>query len=141
MSTQMKDLLIWLGYSKDNSHKLTTLAEWTNLTRRVCYFSNHGSKNLYQNIIPSDSALNLHRLRGEFVIKFVLEIPVQFSDHYKLCEQYGWIQADEGIQIKWDKQMKNTRKELTTKRNHQLRNVVVVQPKINVQVQHVKTVM
>ena len=45
--------------------------------------------NLHRLIIPSDAALNLHKMRGEFIVKLALESSLASSNHYKRPDEYG----------------------------------------------------
>ena len=121
MSNELKSLLEWLGYLTEKSPeneavKITSLPEWTEFTRRVCYFSNHGSKHLYKNILPSDIALKLHVLRGEYVTRLALESAIPLSDHHLNYTNFGWKKNGDEIEVMWDENVEETRKELTRKR-------------------------
>ena len=116
LTTDMKMFLQWLGYTKGSEPQVTTISAWAELTRRVCYFSNHGSKNLYRLIIPSDAALNFHKLRGEFIIKLALESPIALSDHYKRIKEFGWKCIADNVEIIWDENIETTRKQLNKRR-------------------------
>ena len=116
LTADMKMFLQWLGYPKGAEPQVITISDWAELTRRVCYFSNHGSKNLYRLIIPSDAALNLHKMRGEFIVKLALESPLASSDHYKRPDEYGWKRLGDTLEIMWDENIEITRKQLNRRR-------------------------
>ncbi len=117
MNQDMISLLEWLGYDKKSATlSMTSETDWLELVRRVCYFSNHGSRNLYKLIPPSDSALNLHRQRGEFILTLAIQSTLDFSDFHNRCLDYGWIKNNTDIDIKWDDNIDQKRKSLTKKR-------------------------
>ena len=47
---------------------VTDLSQWTDLTRRVCFFNNHGHSIIFSSLLPSDSALSLKIKRGDMYI-------------------------------------------------------------------------
>ena len=67
----LKELLQWLAYDV-HEIKITSLDEWAEFTRRVCYFNNQGSPDLFKLVLPSNSALKLH-VRASYVLKLALE--------------------------------------------------------------------
>jgi hypothetical protein len=75
LSESLSNMLSWLQYDmKKGNVKVISLQEWTDFTRHVCYFDCRGMRDLFQLLLPSDSALRLHALRGEyfFFIKYFL---------------------------------------------------------------------
>ena len=116
MNMDMRLLLEWLGYSKGHTVVIDTISAWAKFTRRVCYFSNHGSKHLYKQILPSRSALNLHKLRGDYVMILALEIDKGFSDHYKEVSNFGWKSIGSNCEFIWDENIDVTRRILNKKR-------------------------
>ena len=120
MNTELQSLLEWLGYDvkmlKDHSVKITSLEEWSNFTQRVCYFMNHGSKNLYQQILPSATAINYHCLRGTYVMHIANEHQA-ISNYFESFDQFGWVQNSSGlISVLWDANIDKERQLLTSKR-------------------------
>ena len=72
-STALKTLLTWLQYDVAKECKIISQTEWTDFTRRVCFFDSTGSQDLFKTLMPSDSALKLHCLRGEYIITLAME--------------------------------------------------------------------
>jgi hypothetical protein len=141
MGVELNALVDWLGYEQPiEISYLNTLCEFT---RRVCYFSNHGSRHLYKQNLPSDSALKFHTLRAEFVLKLCSERLGGLSDSYKQACQYGWHKTGDIIQITWDDDVCETRKNWLVNESCQCINVdvrlLVTKNAVNL-VQVVKTV-
>jgi hypothetical protein len=101
MSAELMDLLQWLGYDMKKQNKVTTIDEWMELTRRITYYNNHGSQNLYRNMLPSCTSLELHRRRSEFVLRCATESCLPLSDTYLLANGYGWEVVNGKVCIKW----------------------------------------
>ena len=119
MNAELTTLLQWLDYDEDElkskSIKITNTTELAALTRRVSFFMNHGSKTLYNMILPSDTAIKLHCQRATFVMKIVLD-----NDHcsslYLDYEQYGWVKLGDTVVICWDENFEEEEKKLNKKR-------------------------
>ena len=112
-SDSLKTLLSWLQYDITNKPpKFSSPTEWTDFTRRVCYFNSRGSKDLFKNIMPSDSALKLHCFRGEYVLKLAMESCDGESDTYKNLND-GWEQDTQQIKVKWEEDIASIKKTLS----------------------------
>jgi hypothetical protein len=120
MNAELKSLLEWLAYDADSlkkqTIKITNIQEWTEFTRRICFFMNQGSKNLYQLILPSDNSLKLHCQRGSFVMKLALEVKNHCSNLYKMYQEFGWLKIGETVHIIWDENFEEEQKKLNSKR-------------------------
>lgn len=106
----------WIGYDKKENLDISSIAAWTEFTRRICYFSNHGSQNLYRQIPPSDTALSLHKSRIDFVLNIASESIVPFSDFYTEIEKFGWKTNGGKVDIVWEENIESLKKELASKR-------------------------
>ena len=121
MNGELQTVLEWLGYDstdvRNNKIKISTLEEWCAFVRRVCFFMNHGSKSLYQQLLPSDSAIELHCMCGTYVMTVATQTLIAESDFYFQCEAYGWVKDDKGnLSIQWDQNIEEETKTLTSKR-------------------------
>lgn len=92
------------------------MASWTEFTRRMCYFSNHGSQNLYRLIPPSDTALSLQKARIEFVLNIACQSTVPFSDLYSEIDKFGWKINEGNVEIVWEENIDSLKKDLSSKR-------------------------
>ena len=79
-SQNLKDLLEWFHYN--NMENLGNISQFSDLTRRTCYFNSHGTTDLFKCIMPSDSALLLHKSRGEYILQMVMESCIPQSKTY-----------------------------------------------------------
>jgi hypothetical protein len=120
MNAELKSLLEWLAYDANDlklqTIKITNIQEWTEFTRRVCFFMNQGSKNLYQLILPSNNSIKLHCNRGSFVMRLALELGKQCSDLYEKYEEFGWLKIGGKVHIIWDENFEEEQKKLNSKR-------------------------
>ena len=120
MNSELKTLLEWLAYDtvdlKEKAIKISNIEDWAAFTRRVCFFMNQGSKNLYSMILPSDNSIKLHCQRGTFVMKLALDLNNCSSSFHDEYEKYGWIKYEDTIQIVWDEHFDEEEKKLNKKR-------------------------
>ena len=117
MPQDMANLLLWLGYdATDEALGILTEEQWASFTRRIIYFSNHGSRDLYRNMLPSDTALELHIRRGKYILKCTMESTFSDSTTINQVEQYGWEIHDGKVEVKWDNNIHQLRKKLSSKR-------------------------
>ena len=113
-SKEMDMILKWLAYQGDAQVK--SLPEWSDFTRRVCYFDNHGSKELFKMILPSDNALKLHKCRAEYILKLALESCTDFSDSFTDVGE-GWLLKEgRGYEIKWEENLQEIKRQVLQKR-------------------------
>lgn len=115
-SNDLKCLLEWIGYDKKENFDISSMASWTEFTRRMCYFSNHGSQNLYRLIPPSDTALSLQKARIEFVLNIACQSTVPFSDLYSEIDKFGWKINEGNVEIVWEENIDSLKKDLSSKR-------------------------
>ena len=119
INAELITLLEWLDYDssdlKSKAVKITNTQELTAFTKRVCFFMNHGSKDLYNFILPSDNAVTLHCQRATFVLKLVLDGQPSSSFHMEF-ENYGWLKLDNIVHIIWDEDFEEEEKKLNKKR-------------------------
>ena len=104
-------MLEWLGYNIKDNLEITSLHQWADFTRRVCYFHNQGSADLFKLILPSDEALRLHVSRGSYVLQMAVKSCDSNSELYKILPE-GWVEHDGKVKIKWDENIDEIRKEL-----------------------------
>ena len=120
MNQELTSLLEWLSYDatglKSHTISIKTVEDWTNFTRRVCFFMNHGSKNLYQLILPADNSIKLHCQGSTYVMKLALEFNNLNSLLYEKCESFGWVKYGDSYHIVWDEQFEEEEKKLNKKR-------------------------
>ena len=91
------------------------LSQWTDLTRRACYFNNQGHTILFNSLLPSDSALSLKIKRGEFILRLILD-EASVSNCYEDVGE-GWLVDGDLIKIKWDEDQGKKRKAGSTRLN------------------------
>ena len=119
IGTDLKALLEWLSYDatdlKSKNVEITNIEQFCAFTRRVGFFMNHGSKNLYNMILPSDNAIKFHCLRGTYIMKLVFD-----EDPCSACihdyESYGWLSIGDTIHTIWDENFEEEEKNLNKKR-------------------------
>ena len=92
-------LLKWLAY--DKTVPLTTLSDWHDFTRRICFYHSTGSKDHECLLVPTLSALRYHMLRCEYVLKTVFSV-VNSVHNIIDPSQYGWRIDESVISIVWD---------------------------------------
>ena len=119
MNMELKTLLEWLSYDtmelKSQNIKITNIEEMASFTRRVCFFMNQGSKNLYNMMLPSENSVKLHCLRGTYVMKIALDKDACSTVHLNY-ETYGWLKLGDSIHIIWDEKFEEEEKKLNKKR-------------------------
>jgi hypothetical protein len=113
-SPRLKTLLSWLQYDV-SSCRITTEQEFNDFVRRVCFFNGSTTKDLFKIIMPSDSALSLHCLRGAYVLQLAMESVVPFVDSYMNCNG-GWVKENGIVKVKWENDIDSIRKDLKTKK-------------------------
>ena len=63
----LKTLLSWRQYDL-SSCNISTESQFNDFVTRICFFNGSTSQDLFKTIMPSDSALSLHSLRGAYVL-------------------------------------------------------------------------
>jgi hypothetical protein len=115
MSASMTSLLQWLQFDVKQNISINTLKDWTDLTRRVCYFNCNGQTDLFKLILPSDAALKLHALRGEYIMQLVMESCIPSSQTY-CCINDGWTVDGDTVAMKWEENVAEIKKSLSFKK-------------------------
>ena len=111
---ELRDLLVWLSYDFTSQNvKVTTLEEFSDFTRRVCYFNCPGSSDVLKLMLPTTSALELHVCRANYCLQILFESCYPFPTSYQKIGR-GWIMVDDKCLIEWESQ--KVQKELEKKR-------------------------
>lgn len=92
-------IMKWLAYTQ--IAPVQNLSQWHDFTRRVCFYHSSGSKDHECLLVPSLTALRLHMLRSEYVLKIVFHSCNSISPVVDACE-YGWTLVDNQINVVWD---------------------------------------
>jgi hypothetical protein len=110
-----------LGYKCDKDNiSITDINSWTDFTRRVCFFGSTANQDIYKKIMPSDSALIFHLLRGELVTTIALDSCRAFSKSHENVGE-GWtVDDNKHVSVKWDNDVENVRKLLHSKKKIQM---------------------
>lgn len=94
-------LMNWLAYTQ--IAPLQNMSQWHDFTKRVCFHHSSGSKDHECLLIPSLSALRLHMLRSEYVLKVMFHSCNSTLPVVSACD-YGWKVVDSQIHIVWDEE-------------------------------------
>ena len=78
------------------------------------FFNGSTSQDLFKTIMPLESALSLHCLRGAYVLQLAMESIIPDSDTYKHCNE-GWTDENGITMIKWESDIDHIKKSLKVK--------------------------